>query len=288
MKKFHGIAFLIQCFESAHGLVFPIPPVANSAPPTPIVSSLTQCVSMDDPDDFDYSCQQAPGIQLLTRGGKSLTVQQAWGDEGQSSTGASIWPSAVSLSRYLEDESVLVKGKNVLEIGSGLGVNSLAAEAIGAKMVTITDGDPSVLNLASGNMQRNFPRATNVRVRALSFGDKDIIGSLVEEAKEAGGYDLIIGSDLTYKKDGWPTFVSTIRDLGSDKTVALYATAPRYRGEWESLQKQFEEAGFMAENVAVKPRSSDGGILTDDIRILKLSHVAVPVADSVGNSPKSG
>lgn len=268
---------MIHDVNVANGLIFPM--ATHQALP-PITRSITQCVTMDEPDDFDYSCQQASGTQSLSRGGTLLEVQQAWGDAGQSSTGASIWPSAVSLSRYLEDESSLVVGKNVLELGSGLGLNSLSAEAIGAKTVTITDGDLSVLGLASQNMQKNFPAARNVRARSLIFGDKEGIEQLVEEAQATGGYDLIVGSDLTYKKEGWPSFVATVRDLGSDKTVVLYATAPRYRGEWESLQQQFEQAGFTAENVSVRRRSVDGGILVDDVRILKLSHLSMPAAST--------
>jgi hypothetical protein len=282
--------------------------------------------------------------------------------------------------------------KNVLELGAGIGLNSLTAQALGARTVTVTDGDAQVLALAAQNFNLNFPEATvttttsatpsssssrsslfqksgqneeegehtlrrqgNVRFQTLRFGDVEAMAELKQWPSVSGGgggggdgaeerdpkearkgpgsddessdavvveevtttttttamqakesmttttseeqafaFDLILGSDLTYSKASWPSFVSTIKALSSPapgRTEVLYATSPRLQGEWEALQRMFEDGGFQVTDVALLPahssRSSSsssssssgsggghghgGGTLTDDIRIMRLT-----------------
>ena len=70
-----------------------------------------------DPDFFDYDCQQSK-VQVLVRGGRPLIMAQSWTSGDTASTGASVWPSSVMLSRYMEDQGAPYwKGKAVLELG---------------------------------------------------------------------------------------------------------------------------------------------------------------------------
>ena len=50
----------------------------------------------DDPDFFDYDCQQSK-VQVLVRGGRPLIMAQSWTSGDTASTGASVWPSSVIL-----------------------------------------------------------------------------------------------------------------------------------------------------------------------------------------------
>lgn len=238
------------------------------------------CVPFENPDDFDYTCQQAPGPQVIFRGHLPLFLsQQEWGTS--ESTGASIWPSAIALSRYMDDLGPNYwRDKKVLELGSGLGLNSLAARALGAKFVTMTDGDDNVLKNAAANMQANFQEknAAGMLVQRLSFGNSADLAQL------KGSYDVILSSDLTYKKEGWNSFVETVQKLSSVDTVVLYGTSPRHRGEWEALQAKFIEAGFRVTDVKLKPRGT-GGVLTDDVRIMQLSSLRLPDRQVENSTP---
>jgi hypothetical protein len=73
----------------------------------------------------------------------------------------------------------------------------------------------------------------------------------------------------------------------------LYATTARYRSEFKDLTAQFEAAGFEVTEIAVeshdqsafrwRPGASSGGVLTSDVRILRLSALpAVAAADEFG------
>mmetsp|Transcript_54128 Transcript_54128/g.123341 ORF Transcript_54128/g.123341 Transcript_54128/m.123341 type:complete len:370 (+) Transcript_54128:78-1187(+) len=294
------------------------------------------CVPRGAPDDFDYSCQQASRAQVLVRAGRPLLLEQAWGEGGQTSTGASIWPSAVALSRFMDDLGTSWwTDKSVVELGSGLGLNGLTAASLGTKSVVLTDGDAQVLELAAHNLARNFPAPVRGPVRGSSsqgpetakqrpctapllFGDGEGIFALAASACQATapasapppsappsaplstgapaglgdgpcrGFDVIVGSDLTYKRSDWPDFISTVKGLSHEGTVVFYATVPRYRGEWEALGDGFKAEGFEVMDASLKPRSSQrslgagkgskalepmqetGGILTGDVKIMKV------------------
>jgi predicted nicotinamide N-methyase len=75
--------------------------------------------------------------------------------EGTYGTGATVWPAAIVMIKYLErHRDSLVKGKKVIDLGSGTGVTSIAAAILGAKHVICTDGEPRVVDLARDNIER--------------------------------------------------------------------------------------------------------------------------------------
>jgi predicted nicotinamide N-methyase len=75
--------------------------------------------------------------------------------EGTYGTGATVWPAAMVMIKYLErHRESLVKGKKVIDLGSGTGVTSIAAAILGAKHVICTDGEPRVVDLARDNIER--------------------------------------------------------------------------------------------------------------------------------------
>ncbi|XP_012859469.1 electron transfer flavoprotein beta subunit lysine methyltransferase [Echinops telfairi] len=52
------------------------------------------------------------------------------------------WPGGQALSRYLLDNPDIVKGKSVLELGSGCGATAIAAKMSGASRILANDIDP--------------------------------------------------------------------------------------------------------------------------------------------------
>lgn len=63
---------------------------------------------------------------------------------------AVLWESAIGLSEWLIENRNQIRGKQVLELGTGLGLVSLVARALGAHC-TQTDYDPLALKLAAAN-----------------------------------------------------------------------------------------------------------------------------------------
>ncbi|KAF6339298.1 electron transfer flavoprotein subunit beta lysine methyltransferase [Rhinolophus ferrumequinum] len=53
------------------------------------------------------------------------------------------WPGGQALSRYLLDNPDVVRGKSVLDLGSGCGATAIAAKMSGASRILATDIDPS-------------------------------------------------------------------------------------------------------------------------------------------------
>jgi predicted nicotinamide N-methyase len=75
--------------------------------------------------------------------------------EGTYGTGATVWPAAVVMLKYLERHSEsLLKGKKVIDLGAGTGVTSIGAAVLGARHVICTDGEASVIQLARDNIER--------------------------------------------------------------------------------------------------------------------------------------
>ena len=61
---------------------------------------------------------------------------------------------AIVLTWFIENRHPQIKGKSVIELGSGVGLCSIAAAICGAHVVS-TDGDETSLNLIDENIERN-------------------------------------------------------------------------------------------------------------------------------------
>lgn len=90
-----------------------------------------------------------------TVNGVRFTVQQVQRGEveGTYGTGATVWPAALVLVKYLERNPSLLQGKKVADLGSGTGITSVASVILGASIVICTDGEDSVVQLAQRNVE---------------------------------------------------------------------------------------------------------------------------------------
>ena len=75
--------------------------------------------------------------------------------DGTYGTGATVWPAAVVLCKYLETHATtLVQNKCIVDLGAGTGITSLTCAVLGAHSVLCTDGPTSVVQLAHDNVRR--------------------------------------------------------------------------------------------------------------------------------------
>ncbi|XP_064819652.1 uncharacterized protein LOC135537411 [Oncorhynchus masou masou] len=119
--------------------------------------------------------------------------------EAMDSHGGVIWPAALALCNYLETNTDVIdlKGKQVLELGSGTGLVSIVASLLGAQ-VTATDL-PDVLSNLRYNLLRNTRGRSKYtpEVTALSWGPE------VERTypRSVYRYDYVLAADVVYHHD---------------------------------------------------------------------------------------
>ena len=168
-------------------------------------------------------------------------------------TGCRLWSSSYALVEYLasEDTHACVRGKHVLELGAGIGAGGLAAAALGAASVCVTDRDDAVLALAHANALRNGwygARAgeCEVSVRAVDWADEDTYVTI------NGGYDVIIAADMLYLEEHAEALARCIDGHLADHGVFIAAFGVRRL----ELAQAFEQA-LVTRRFDVKTRALD-------------------------------
>ena len=78
-------------------------------------------------------------------------------------TGMNTWDAAVVLASYLETHPEIVRGKTVLELGSGTGLGGMAAAALGAKKTLLTDLEYTLSNIQA-NIDSNMSVITGMDI----------------------------------------------------------------------------------------------------------------------------
>lgn len=123
-------------------------------------------------------------------------------------------------------------GKRVLELGTGLGMPGLAAGALGAREVWLTD---HAIIMAQANLQANFQEHERGRfhVHQLSWGN----AAHIADARPP--FELLLGSDISYNAGDLTTLASTMAALSQPGSVVWWATADGNCNDASSVGGQF-------------------------------------------------
>ncbi|XP_071742050.1 uncharacterized protein [Rutidosis leptorrhynchoides] len=130
------------------------------------------------------------------------------------STGLMLWESARLMASVIASNQTIVSGKNVLELGSGCaGICSMIATKT-AHLVVPTDGDEKALQLLNENVTSNLEESlrSKLHVKKLYWGNKEHIES-VKKLSGNKGFDVIIGTDVTYVAEAIMPLFQTAREL---------------------------------------------------------------------------
>ncbi|ESW33712.1 hypothetical protein PHAVU_001G092600 [Phaseolus vulgaris] len=130
------------------------------------------------------------------------------------STGLMLWESARLMASLLAENPSIVAGKKILELGCGSGGICSMIAARDADLVVATDGDGFALDLLAKNVASNIEPSllTKLTTKRLEWGNKDHIES-IKEVVSNRGFDVIIGTDVTYIPEAILPLFATAKEL---------------------------------------------------------------------------
>nr|XP_043872644.1 protein-lysine methyltransferase METTL21C-like isoform X1 [Solea senegalensis]XP_043886609.1 protein-lysine methyltransferase METTL21C-like isoform X1 [Solea senegalensis] len=160
--------------------------------------------------------------------------------EALDSFGAVMWPAALALCSFLENnrEMVNLQGKEVLELGSGTGLVAIVASLLGAS-VTATDL-PEVLS----NLRANVMRNTRGRCRQLPQVTTLSWSFEMERTFPASvyRYDYVLAADVVYHHDFLKELLATMKHFCQPGTTVIWANRVRMESDLtftENFKKTF-------------------------------------------------
>jgi len=185
---------------------------------------------------------------------KHLAEQQI----SEHGVGGNLWGAALVLCRFLASPERPVgkylKGKRVIELGSGTGTVGLAAATLGAT-VTLSDMQ-KVLPLTARNMLENLDITAGTSLALLDWNEVSRWprGSLPD-------YDLVLCSDVLYWSDVVPDLAKVMGALLSTrKTTLIWSWAKRHEQVAKELWRAFAAEGIVLACLPLDPafiRSED-------------------------------
>lgn len=142
------------------------------------------------------------------------------------STGLMLWESAYLMASILSQNPNIVLGKRVLELGCGCGGICSMVAVQSADLVISSDGDPKALYLLNENISSNLksPLVDKLSTERLEWGNVEHIEAI--RALNQEGFEVIIGTDVTYIPEAILPLFATAKDLISTKRVLGESDAP--------------------------------------------------------------
>jgi predicted nicotinamide N-methyase len=140
-----------------------------------------------------------PDSRQLSRNGEKgtrMTTKDGGGDV--------IWPSGLALSRLIAHCPALVDHRNVMELGCGLGLVSLAvAKYSRPNHLALSDRDRSVLSLAYASCTQLQRSRASISRCTLDWSDPT--------TWPAQDYDVVLAADVLYEKSSVLPLVQVLR-----------------------------------------------------------------------------
>jgi predicted nicotinamide N-methyase len=153
-------------------------------------------------------------------------------------TRGAVWRGGEEIGRLLLESPEIVRGRRVIELGTGTGIAGLAAAAAGASAVLLTD---QLLSQARVNVGLNPRLSERVQLLELRWGTDSAARTQLDEARRLGPWDVTIAADVVYpaSEAALPARLHTARALG-DRALIGYvereaATTARLHSELRAL-----------------------------------------------------
>ena len=158
--------------------------------------------------------------------------------EGSEQPSVLLWNSAVALSwAWWAGRLPPPRNARVLDLGAGLGVCSLTAAALDAKVVVATEIEPALTALRASVLRNADSRGSGcISCVELCWG----AGC---EAAQLGDFDFVIGTDIIYATSLHAPLMATLRHVLTEGTVLLLAYEERSDAEAAFLDALSSELG---------------------------------------------
>lgn len=168
-------------------------------------------------------------------------------------TGISTWDAAILLAQFLESEPALVAAKNVVELGTGLGVCAISAGLLAAAHVTATDLD-YILPTTRKNIKLNG-LCERVVAKSLDWTKPE------EASINWEGTDVVLASDTVWLEHLVDPFVDVLvfASQQNPSVKIILSNQMRSEGVWVKFLRLIEP------HFTVLPTKRDGAL---DIIIL--------------------
>ncbi|CAN6833049.1 unnamed protein product [Brassica oleracea] len=188
------------------------------------------------------------------------------------STGLMLWESARFMACVLDRNPNIVSGKRVLELGCGCtGICSMVA-ARSADLVVATDADTKALALLTENIATNLESSLleKLKTGVLEWGNREHIEG-IKSLASCGGFEVIIGTDVTYVAEAIIPLFETAKELMLQKVGEVEEEKPALilchvfrRVDEPSLLSAASKFGFkLVDRWAMNSKESPVGNIVD-------------------------
>jgi predicted nicotinamide N-methyase len=160
-------------------------------------------------------------------------------------TGGTVWEASQVLARVLAAQPAAFwrARRRVVELGCGCGLVGLAAAALGAREVVLTD---QVLFVAKHNLRRNATGAGGAALRRRAKLSELRWGDAAGIARLRPPFDLVLGSDIMYYPAHYRALADTIGALSGARTEVLLVTRDGVPTKGEAGPHDSRAAAFYA------------------------------------------
>eukprot|EP01065_Artemidia_motanka_P030696 TRINITY_DN36776_c0_g1_i1.p1 TRINITY_DN36776_c0_g1~~TRINITY_DN36776_c0_g1_i1.p1 ORF type:complete len:330 (+),score=35.85 TRINITY_DN36776_c0_g1_i1:37-990(+) len=183
-----------------------------------------------------------------------------------------LWQAARRMISYFVGQDL--RGKQVLELGSGTGAVGIALSKMGAE-VTLTDL-PWVVPLLRYNIQANFePDDETPATAPLQWGVAEHV-----EALPGTRYDMIIGSDITYYSPDFKALLDTMRLLHarSGASTRIILTQTRREDSVDEFRRACQRGGWGYEVVGEPKLSCAETLMSAQSMVIALEPPTTPTS----------
>jgi predicted nicotinamide N-methyase len=127
---------------------------------------------------------------------------------------AKLWPSAIGLCQFLQNNLHYIKNKKVLELAAGLGLPGIFC-ATHASQVCISDIEPQAVALVQQSVLHN--KLANITCRVIDWSD----------CEKVAIPDVLLLSDINYEPAQFEKLLSVIRYFLSNHCTIILSTPQR-------------------------------------------------------------
>ncbi|ORX40376.1 hypothetical protein BCR36DRAFT_190379 [Piromyces finnis] len=200
-------------------------------------SNVTPLIDKDKNDNTWWKV-----YSLDEKGRNTLRILEDKSMISKGTTGLRTWEASLRLSEYFIQNPKLCKGKNIIELGAGIGFLSLICAKLGAKSIISTDVNLNVIQRLYTNIESNKPslieeNLTIPKVKKLDWNEK------VLDINAYGDLNLIICADVIYNPENIEPLVNILSQfLKLIPTITIILCNPlRQKSTYDLFLKQLSQ-----------------------------------------------